>query len=94
MASTSRACSFTERNGTAAAQPHEGLDGCVKDPAHEPRRRRLNGLAAQSILTALLLLAANVQKIRTYLEEGAVRTAPDASGRAPVNAEPVRSTLG
>lgn len=35
-------------------------------------------MAAQSILTALLLLAANVRKIRTYMEEAVVRrTAPE-----------------
>jgi hypothetical protein len=56
---------------------NEGFNGYVKDPAHEALddagRRRLNGVAAQSILTALLLLAANVRKIRSYLEERAAR---------------------
>ena len=51
----------------------------MKDPAHEalddPGRRRLNGVAAQSILTALLLLAANVRKTRTFLADAAVRRA-------------------
>ena len=61
---------------------NEGFNGYVKDPAHEalddPGRRRLNGVAAQSILTALLLLAANVRKIRTFLADEAVRrAAPD-----------------
>jgi hypothetical protein len=56
---------------------NEGFNGYVKDPAHEALddagRRRLNGVAAQSILTALLLLAANVRKIRTFLEGAAAR---------------------
>jgi hypothetical protein len=48
----------------------EGLNGFVKDPAHEalaqPARRRVRGLAAQSIFTALLLIAANIRKIRAW----------------------------
>ena len=56
---------------------NEGFNGYVKDPAHEalddPGRRRLNGIAAQSVLTALLLMAANVRKLRTFLDAVAVR---------------------
>ena len=48
----------------------EGLNGYVKDPAHEalaqPARRRVRGIAAQSIFTALLLMAANIRKIRAW----------------------------
>ena len=48
----------------------EGLNGLVKDPAHEalaqPARRRVRGIAAQSIFTALLLTAANIRKIRAW----------------------------
>jgi hypothetical protein len=48
----------------------EGLNGLVKDPAHEalaaPARRRVRGIAAQSVFTALLLMAANIRKIRTW----------------------------
>jgi len=48
----------------------EGLNGFVKDPAHEalaqPGRRRVRGIAAQSIFCALLLMAANLRKIRSY----------------------------
>ena len=48
----------------------EGLNGLIKDPAHEalaqPARRRVRGIAAQSIFTALLLLAANIRKIRAW----------------------------
>ena len=48
----------------------EGLNGYVKDPAHQalaqPGRRRVRGIAAQSIFTALLLTAANIRKIRAW----------------------------
>jgi hypothetical protein len=48
----------------------EGLNGFLKDPAHEalaqPARRRVRGIAAQSIFCALLLMAANLRKIRAY----------------------------
>jgi hypothetical protein len=48
----------------------EGLNGLVKDPAHEalaaPARRRVRGIAACSLFTVLLLIAANIRKIRTW----------------------------
>jgi hypothetical protein len=48
----------------------EGLNGLVKDPAHQalaqPARRRVRGIAAQSIFTALLLMAANIRKTRAW----------------------------
>jgi hypothetical protein len=48
----------------------EGLNGYAKDPAHQalaqPGRRRIRGIAAQSLLTALLLIAANIRKIRAW----------------------------
>ena len=48
----------------------EGLNGLIKDPAREalaqPARRRVRGIAAQSIFTALLLIAANTRKIRAW----------------------------
>jgi len=48
----------------------EGLNGLVKDPAHhalgQPGRRRVRGIAACSLFTALLLTAANIRKIRTW----------------------------
>ena len=50
----------------------EGLNGYAKDPAHEalaqPGRRRVRGIAAQSLFTALLLMAANIRKIRAWRE--------------------------
>ena len=48
----------------------EGWNGYVKDPAHEalaaPGRRRVRGIAAQSIFVALLLMAANFRKIAAF----------------------------
>ena len=48
----------------------EGLNGFAKDTAHEslaaPGRRRVRGIAAQSIFVTLLLMAANFRKIATY----------------------------
>ena len=48
----------------------EGLNGLVKDPAHEalaaPARRRVRGIAACTLFTALLLTAANTRKIRAW----------------------------
>ncbi len=48
----------------------EGLNGYAKDPAHQalaaPARRRVRGIAAQSLFTALLLMAANIRKIRAW----------------------------
>ena len=72
------------------AQHQRGLQRLRQDPAHEALddagRRRLNGVAGQSILTALLLLAANVRKIapswrirrcgeRTLITPGSVHAA-------------------
>jgi hypothetical protein len=48
----------------------EGLNGYAKDTAHQalaqPGRRRVRGIAAQSVFTALLLIAANIRKIRAW----------------------------
>lgn len=48
----------------------EGTNGYVKDTAHEalgqPGRRRVRGIAAQSLFVGLLLMAANFRKIATY----------------------------
>ena len=48
----------------------ESLNGYAKDPAHQalaqPARRRVRGIAAQSVFTALLLMAANIRKIRAW----------------------------
>lgn len=48
----------------------EGTNGYVKDAAHEslqsPGRRRVRGIAAQSVFVAFLLMAANFRKIAAY----------------------------
>jgi hypothetical protein len=48
----------------------EGLNGYAKDTAHQalaaPARRRIRGIAACSLFTALLLMAANIRKIRAW----------------------------
>jgi hypothetical protein len=53
----------------------EGLNGYAKDPAHEalaqPARRRVRGIAACSLFTALLLMAANIRKIRACRAQAA-----------------------
>jgi hypothetical protein len=59
---------------TYATYPNttEGTNGYVKDPAHEslqaPGRRRVRGIAAQSLFVGLLLMAANIRKIRAFRE--------------------------
>jgi hypothetical protein len=59
-----RQCYATLRNTI------EGLNGYAKDTAHQalaqPGRRRVRGIAACSLFTALLLTAANIRKIRTW----------------------------
>lgn len=53
----------------------EGFNGYIKDGAHEalgdPTRRRLRGRTAQHFLTTLLVVSANIRKIRTFLAEQA-----------------------
>lgn len=48
----------------------EGTNGYLKDGAHEalgdPSRRRVRGIAAQSLFCALLVMAANVRKLRAF----------------------------
>jgi hypothetical protein len=65
---------------------NEGMNGYLKDGAHQaledPERRRVRGLAPQSLFVALLCFAANLRKIVTYqvlvavAAEGAVRRLP------------------
>jgi hypothetical protein len=60
----------------------EGLNGYAKDPAHhalaQPGRRRVRGIAACSLFTALLLIAANIRKIRAWRALTASATAATA----------------
>ena len=64
----------------------EGWNGYVKDPAHEALaasgRRRVRGIAAQSIFVALLLMAGNFRKIAAFRQMVADRTAEKLAERA------------
>jgi hypothetical protein len=50
---------------------NEGMNGFIKDGGREavddPERRRIRGMAAQSVLVAFQLLAANIRKINEFL---------------------------
>jgi hypothetical protein len=50
---------------------NEGMNGFIKDGVREavddPERRRIRGVAAQSVLVALQLFAANMRKIDEFL---------------------------
>ena len=52
-------------------KPVEGMNGFIKDGAreavHDPERRRIRGVAAQSVLFAFQLFAANRRKIDEFL---------------------------
>jgi hypothetical protein len=64
----------------------EGWNGYVKDTAHEalaePGRRRVRGIAAQSVFVALLLMAANFRKIAAFRQLVADGTAGKVAERA------------
>jgi hypothetical protein len=50
----------------------EGKNGYIKDTSHEalasPARRRVRGVAAQSVLVAFLAMAANIRALRAHRE--------------------------
>jgi hypothetical protein len=64
----------------------EGLNSYAKDPAHQalgqPARRRIRGIAAQSLFTALLLTATNIRKIRAWRALTANTNAANSAQRA------------
>jgi len=64
----------------------EGTNGFVKDPAHEslgaPARRRVRGIAAQSLFVGLLVMSANIRKIRSFREMRANGEGPAVAERA------------
>jgi hypothetical protein len=64
----------------------EGLNGYMKDPAHEalqcPARRRVRGIAAQSLFCGLLAMAANVRRIAAHRALVADGLAPKVAERA------------
>jgi hypothetical protein len=76
---------------------NEGFHGYVKDEAQEslakPQRRRLHGVAPQSVLTALCLMAANVRKVRTFLDQKAKQLVLP-SARRPGVGGPLRCNTG
>jgi hypothetical protein len=51
----------------------EGMNGFLKDSAYEgmadPQRRRVRGVAAQSVLVAFQIVAGNLRKIDGFLEK-------------------------
>jgi hypothetical protein len=55
---------------------NEGMNGYIKDPAHEaledPGRRRIHGGGRPEPVRRLLVVAANVRKIRLFLAARAV----------------------
>jgi hypothetical protein len=64
----------------------EGLNGFVKDTAHEalqcPARRRVRGIAAQSLFVGLLAMAANIRKIAARRALVAENLGPNVAARA------------
>jgi hypothetical protein len=64
----------------------EGWNGYLKDPAHEalaaPGRRRVRGIAAQSIFVTLLLMAGNFRKVAAFRQMVAEGTAERLAQRA------------
>jgi hypothetical protein len=64
----------------------EGTNGYLKDTAHEslacPGRRRVRGIAAQSIFVALLLMAGNFRKISAFRQMVADGTTAQVAARA------------
>ena len=61
------------------------MNGFLKDGAREalgdPQRRRIRGVAAQSVFVALLLWAANLRKIDRFLVQMAAETAGNVRRR-------------
>ena len=64
----------------------EGLNGFVKDTAHEclaqPGRRRVRGIAAQSLFVGILAMAANFRKIAAHRAVIADGLGPQVATRA------------
>ena len=51
----------------------EGMNGYLKDSAHEgladPQRRRVRGVAAQTVLVGFQILAGNLRKIDSFVKK-------------------------
>jgi hypothetical protein len=71
----------------------EGQNGYLKDPAHEalaaPGRRRVRGIAAQSLFVGLLVMAGNIRKIAAFRQ----MVADDAQQRVAERARRRRTSL-
>ncbi len=76
---------------------NEGMNGFFKDGSREavddPERRRIRGVAAQSILVAFQLFAANMRKIGDFLTQPGSRGQEDPQAPVP-SAHPVPLYLG
>ncbi|NNN18938.1 MAG: hypothetical protein HKL84_03695 [Acidimicrobiaceae bacterium] len=68
------------KSSTLASPSKAPTDGCsvpplvsIKDPCHEalsqPGRRRVKGIAPQSIFVTVLLMASNIRKIKSFRAE-------------------------
>ena len=70
----------------------EGMNGIAKDGAYsalrDPSRRRIRGVAAQTVFVALQLLATNLQKITSFLRHATV----EGDGVARHRRKPRRTT--
>lgn len=64
----------------------EGTNGYLKDPAHgalgAPARRRVRGIAAQSVFVAMLVMAANMRKIAAFRQLVTDGMGPNVAERA------------
>lgn len=84
---------------TIPRQTIEGVNGDAKDPAKDPAkgalaaagRRRVRGIAAQTVLVAFLLLALSLSRIERFLDDagadarqtGVPPAGPRSSGASP-----------
>ena len=75
----------------------EGMNGFLKDSAYEgmadPQRRRVRGVAAQSVLVAFQIVAGNLRKIDSFLEKMAAVVEPLRPRRRRRTADPITSWL-
>jgi hypothetical protein len=82
---------------------NEGMNGFIKDGAREaiddPERRRIRGVAAQSVLVVFQLMAANLRKIAEFLakkeiEAKKVRKLPSRRLTMPLDSWDPQTTPG
>ena len=73
----------------------EAFNAFLKEPGYEAindaSRRRVRGLAAQQVVTTMLVVSANIRKIAAFLHEEKVRNASTTPRRKPAPRQaPVR----